>query len=381
MQLAKGLLTGLLTNQEFEITDTLKAQFVNQKPANAVDNIQRLGVRVHGYQGFNTGDFDVKVLLGEPAARLREAGADDLHLPLEVGMVEPVVVAAALQRVVHLASAVARHDDDRGDRRLDGSKLRHADREVGEHLEQEGLELVVGAVDLVDQQQGAVPEAQRLQQRAGEQEALVVQLGLVVAGALARRLDGAQVQQLTGVVPGVQRLGAVEKIETPPQSPFGAPEAAREVLAEDATFREGPDGFRSVEDLELAFEFHQGYAIQVLSGECDVKAASPESVVIGCDYMSTTELQRIIDYPPVPGSVTFTVQEGLITRVINNWNPGEFNPNVYNPWINDFLSEHPEFRALALASHGLPPEPTREFLDLLPQYLQLYEEWVNTHEG
>lgn len=156
------------------------------------------------------------------------------------------------------------------------------------------------------------------------------------------------------------------------------PEAAREVLAEDATFREAPDGFRSVADLDLAFEFHQGYAIQLLSDECDVKAASPESVDIGCDYMVTTELQRIIDYPPVPGTFTFTVQEGRITRVLHSWNSGEFNPNVYNPWITDFLlREHPEFRALALASHELPPEPTREFLDLLPQYLELYEEWVN----
>ena len=48
---------------------------------------------------------------------------------------------------------------------------------VREHLEQEGLELVVGAVDLVDEQD-ARGLAQRLEHRAGEEEALVEELGL-----------------------------------------------------------------------------------------------------------------------------------------------------------------------------------------------------------
>ena len=50
-------------------------------------------------------------------------------------------------------------------------ELRDRDREVGQELEQEGLELVVGAVDLVDQQhRRAALVLQRLQQRPPYQE-------------------------------------------------------------------------------------------------------------------------------------------------------------------------------------------------------------------
>ena len=45
-----------------------------------------------------------------------------------------------------------------------------------EHLQQEGLELVVGAVDLVDQQHGARPGAQRVQQGPLQQELRPVQV-------------------------------------------------------------------------------------------------------------------------------------------------------------------------------------------------------------
>ena len=59
-----------------------------------------------------------------------------------------------------------------------GAELRDRDLEFGEQLEQEALEFLVGAVDLVDQQDGR-PRAQRvdrLQQRPLDQESLAVQL-------------------------------------------------------------------------------------------------------------------------------------------------------------------------------------------------------------
>ena len=52
-------------------------------------------------------------LRAEPLRRARRADAHDLELALDVGIVDPVVEAAALQRVVDLARAVARDDDDR----------------------------------------------------------------------------------------------------------------------------------------------------------------------------------------------------------------------------------------------------------------------------
>ena len=63
-----------------------------------------------------------------------------------------MVEAAALDRVVQVARAV-RGEDDRGRvGRAHRADLRDRDRGVRQQLEQEGLEVVVGPVDLVDQQ-------------------------------------------------------------------------------------------------------------------------------------------------------------------------------------------------------------------------------------
>ena len=74
----------------------------------------------------------------------------------------------------------------------DGADLRDGDLEVGEHLEQERLELVVGPVDLVDQQHRPVAGAHRLEQRPLEQELRAEQLvdRLVVGESGARTGPG-----------------------------------------------------------------------------------------------------------------------------------------------------------------------------------------------
>ena len=66
----------------------------------------------------------------------------------------------------------------------DGADLRDGDLEVGEHLEQERLELLVGAVDLVDEQdrRHAVVRLDRLEQRALDQK-----LGAKIRDASRRR--------------------------------------------------------------------------------------------------------------------------------------------------------------------------------------------------
>ena len=108
----------------------------------------------------------------------------DRELALEVGVRDPVVEAAALQRVVHVARAVRRDDDDRRLLGAERAELGNRDREVGEDLEQERLELVVGAVDLVDEQhrRRGAPSASvvrdRPQQRPPHEEALGVELVL-----------------------------------------------------------------------------------------------------------------------------------------------------------------------------------------------------------
>jgi hypothetical protein len=116
--------------------------------------------------------------------------------------------AAALERVVQLARAVGGEDDRRTPARLDRPDLGDRDLEVREDLEQEGLELVVGAVDLVDEQDDGLLGGDRLQQRTADEEVGPEEL-LLVDRPLLR---GADVQQLAGVVPLVDGVGDVEAL-------------------------------------------------------------------------------------------------------------------------------------------------------------------------
>ena len=147
------------------------------------------------------------------SARLRALAADDRELAQRVGIVDPVVEAAPLDRVVDLARAVRRDDDDRRLRRADRAELGNRDLEVGQHFEQIRLERLVGAVELVDQQhrRDAVVGRERLQQRPLEQEArredVVREL---VAIDAAGRLGEPDLDHLPRVVPLVDRRRDVE---------------------------------------------------------------------------------------------------------------------------------------------------------------------------
>ena len=98
------------------------------------------------------------------------------------------------------------------ERRLDRAELGNADLEVGQQLEQERLELLVGAVDLVDQQHRRLLAADGGEQRPLEQIVLGEDVLLdgvgVLAGALAR-LDG---EELALIVPLVERGVLVEAL-------------------------------------------------------------------------------------------------------------------------------------------------------------------------
>jgi hypothetical protein len=99
---------------------------------------------------------------------------------------DPVEEAAPLERVVQLARAV-RGQDHVGRARRDRADLRDRDLEVGEHLEQERLELLVGAVDLVDQQHDRLA-LDRLEQRPADQELRPEELLLVTVPSCAARM-------------------------------------------------------------------------------------------------------------------------------------------------------------------------------------------------
>ena len=90
----------------------------------------------------------------------------------------------------------------------DRPELGNRDLEVREHLEQEGLELLVRAVDLVDEEHDRLVGVDRLEQRAPDEELGTEEL-LLGHRALLR---GADVQELARVVPLVDGVRDVEAL-------------------------------------------------------------------------------------------------------------------------------------------------------------------------
>src|SRR5207237_10594007 len=130
---------------------------------------------------------------------------------LERWIVDPEVEAAAAQRIREVAGPIRSQDDVRTFWSPDGAELRHGDLEVGKNLEEERLELLVGAVDLVAQQHGRASRVRdRLQQRALEQERLGEDLRFRLRDGSAVALLQTDVEELLGVVPLVERGRSVE---------------------------------------------------------------------------------------------------------------------------------------------------------------------------
>ncbi len=160
--------------------------------------------------------------------RLRDAAGaehDDLRLARRVGIGDPVIGAAAAERLVQLARPVGGEHDDRRRRRLDRADLRDGDLVVGEKLEQERLELVVGAVDLVDQEHRAVGTAEArggAAARSGTRRHRCPPRSPVAL----RLADG---EQLARMVPLVERLRRVDALvalqadESRGRAPWPAP--------------------------------------------------------------------------------------------------------------------------------------------------------------
>jgi hypothetical protein len=155
------------------------------------------------------------------------------------------------------------------------------------------------------------------------------------------------------------------------------PERARQLLADNFTTTEPPDGFRDLSTLELAFVNHKAWGFQHSLSDCREReqAASPELAVVECDSLWTTAVHRHGDHPPTPETFLFRIRDGRIVSVIHDasdfgwfFGPGSF--------YDGFLSEHLEFRELMDDSFNLEPEATREVLERLPQYFELYEDWV-----
>src|SRR5205814_280622 len=158
-----------------------------------------------------------RYLARESVRGLGRPSAHDLHLLVEVGVVDPVVEAAALEGVVHLARPVGRDDDEWDLPCLDGADLRDRDLELREQLEEEGFELLVGAVDLVDEENRRclVVVVDGVEQRTLKQELGAEDLALgrapvyLIAWPFTHEPD---VQQLPRVVPLVDSMREVDPL-------------------------------------------------------------------------------------------------------------------------------------------------------------------------
>jgi hypothetical protein len=156
------------------------------------------------------------------------------------------------------------------------------------------------------------------------------------------------------------------------------PERAREVLADNFVTTEPPDGYRDLSNLELAFDNHRAWGFQHSLGECREieQPAATLPALVECDSLWTTEVHVRGDFPPTPETFHLRIRDGRITSVTHEasdfgW---YFGPRSF---YDDFLSEHLEFRELVDKNHNLEPEATREVIERLPDYFDLYEEWLD----
>src|SRR5262245_26050022 len=179
----------LLDGRRVELLPTERRECV--RPVDRLGDAGRLG-EIERPQALHEGSG----LRGEAIGDSRNPQRHDLDLPLERRVTDPVEETSALERVVELTRAIRGEDDGRAASRSNRPDLRNRDLEVGQDLEQERLELVVGAVDLVDQQDDGVGALDRLEQRPADQEVRAEQL-LLGDRPLLR---GADVEELPWVV-------------------------------------------------------------------------------------------------------------------------------------------------------------------------------------
>ena len=192
---------------EHRLVDVLGAE-QEQRPR-PVDRLGDRGRLLQVERADHVDDLDE--LARHCLVQLRGVQVHDLELALDRRVVEPEVEAAPLERLGQLTRVVRGEQHERVRPRLHDAELGDRDLEVGEHLEQHRLELLVGLVDLVDQEHDRLLGGDGVEERTGEHELLAED---VVLDLLPARVGGLGLdpQQLLAVVPLVQRLGLVEPL-------------------------------------------------------------------------------------------------------------------------------------------------------------------------
>ena len=91
-------------------------------------------------------------LEGQTLVDIGQLGPDDGHLLLQAGVLDVEVGAAAAECLAEGPGAVGGQHHEGDGLGPDGAHLRDGHLHLREKLQQEGLELLVGLVDLVDEQ-------------------------------------------------------------------------------------------------------------------------------------------------------------------------------------------------------------------------------------
>ena len=146
----------------------------------------------------------------QPLGEAGEPGVQNGDFLLERRIRQPEKQAAAAERIRQLARPVARDNDARLVRRANRPDLGDRHLPLGQHLEQERLKSLVGAIDFVDEQHRRPPLCDCLEQRALQQEPFAEDLRLALLNRGVLGLAEAGAQHLTRVVPLVQRRHGVE---------------------------------------------------------------------------------------------------------------------------------------------------------------------------
>src|SRR6185312_15919724 len=141
-------------------------QVQGREPVDCLGDPRRLLDVAVAHARDSVGDLDRQRL-----RRALDPPAHDLDLALGRRVRDAVIEAAALDRVVQVARAVRGQHDHRRVGRADGAELGNGHRRLAQELEQERLEVVVGAVDLVDEQHRRTRAGvlERAQQRAADE--------------------------------------------------------------------------------------------------------------------------------------------------------------------------------------------------------------------
>ncbi len=147
---------------------------------------------------------DAHQLCGDLLRQFRNPRQQDAAFQIGVREVDVQEQAPSFERLGQLAGGVGGQQHERCALGLDGAELGHRHREIGQHLQQQTLDLDIGLVGLIDEQDRRVGTSDRGQQWAAQQELLAEHIGLGLVPVTGARGPGLDPQDLLGMVPLVE---------------------------------------------------------------------------------------------------------------------------------------------------------------------------------